>query len=270
MTPQERWLEYLRVERGRSTNTITTYARTLRTLPADPISMTRAEIEDWWRSRARDTDGNERPHSSRNNELSAVRMFFKWCVRYELRDDDPTSRIDQLREQKRESRFIGHQDLEHLLGHLAPDMRRALALGVYAGMRVSEVARLNWDDINMDLRRISVTGKGDKQRLVGLSTRLLDILLPVVPGGNVVTAGKEEYTGHYLSIKVNKAMQRNGLSRGLTFHSARHRYGYMAAASGVPITSIARSMGHESISVTQRYIAAVSSDLDLIAEAVAR
>lgn len=270
MTPQERWLEYLRTDRGRSTNTISTYARTLRTLPADPLAMTREQVEAWWASRARDADGNERPHSSRNNELSAVRMFFKYCLRYELRGDDPTSRIDQLREQKRESKFIGHQDLQHLLAHLPPDMRRALALGVYAGMRVSEVARLNWDDINMDLRRISVTGKGDKQRLVGLSARLLDILLPEIPGGNVVTASTEEYSGHYLSIKVNKAMQRNGLSRGLTFHSARHRYGYMAAASGVPITSIARSMGHESIVVTQRYIAAVSSDLDLIAEAVTR
>lgn len=269
MTPQERWLEYLRTDRGRSTNTISTYARTLRTLPADPLEMTRADIEAWWRTRATDADGNERPHSSRNNELSAVRMFFKWCLRYELRTDDPTSRIDQLREQKRESKFVGHNDLDFLLGHLSSDLRRAVALGAYAGMRVSEAAVLSWDDVNIDMRRITVTGKGNKQRMVGLSTRLLDILLPVVPGGNVVTGRTDlTHSGHYLSIKANEALHAHNIPE--TFHKLRHRYGYMAAAAGMPVTSIARAMGHESIVVTQRYIAAVSSDLDLIAEAVTR
>lgn len=268
MTPQERWLEYLRVERGRSTNTITTYARTLRTLPADPLTMTRAEIEDWWRSRARDADGNERPHSSRNNELSAVRMFFKYAVKYELRDDDPTSRIEQLRAQSRESKFVGQSDLEFLLRKLPPDLKRAVALGAYGGLRVSEAASLNWDQINTEIRRMTVRGKGDKERQVGLSVALLDILLPEVPHGNVVTGRPDGYTGHYLSIKVNEAMKKYNVGR--SFHGLRHRYGYLAASSGAPITSIARSMGHSNISTTQRYVAATASDLDVIAEAVAR
>lgn len=268
MTPQERWLEYLRVERGRSTNTITTYARTLRTLPDDPLTMTRADIELWWRARAVDADGKERPHSSRNNELSAVRSFFRWAVRYEIRDDDPTSRIDQLRTQHRESKFVGASDLNHLLTHLPPDLKRAVALGAYAGMRVSEVAFLNWDHINTEIRRMTVLGKGDKERLVGLSTALLDILLPEVPGCNVVTGKPETYTGHYLSIKANEAMKRNGVT--LSFHKLRHRFGFMSASAGIAPTSIARAMGHSNLQVTMGYIASVQSDLDLIAEAVAR
>lgn len=268
LTPQERWLEYLRVERGRSTNTITTYARTLRTLPADPLSMTREQVELWWKGRARDADGNERPHSSRNNELSAVRMFFKYAVKYELRDDDPTSRIEQLRIQSRESTFVGQSDLDHLLKKLPPDLKRAVALGAYGGLRVSEAASLGWDEVNTEIRRMTVRGKGDKERAIGLSTILLDILLPEVPHGNVVTGTTTAYTGHYLSIKVNEAMKRNGVTR--SFHGLRHRYGYMAAASGVPVTSIAKAMGHNAITTTQRYVALRSEDLDVIAEAVTR
>jgi integrase/recombinase XerD len=268
MTPQDRWLEYLRVERGRSVNTITTYARTLRTLPSDPLAMTRTDVEAWWVTRARDPDGNERPHSSRNNELSAVRSFFKWAVRYELRDDDPTSRIDQLRAQTRESKFVGQSDLEFLLKKLPPDLKRAVALGAYGGLRVSEAAGLTWDNVNTEIRRMTVRGKGDKERVVGLSTALLDLLLPEVPGGNVVTGKPEGYTGHYLDIKVNQAMRKYNVAR--SFHGLRHRFGYLAAASGVPVTSIARSMGHASIQTTQRYVAATASDLDVIAEAVSR
>jgi site-specific recombinase XerD len=37
------------------------------------------------------------PHTSRNNELSALRSFYRWAMAYDLRDDDPTRRIDQLR-----------------------------------------------------------------------------------------------------------------------------------------------------------------------------
>lgn len=268
MSPQEQWLEYLSTDRGRSSNTISTYARTLRTLPPDPLAMSRADIEAWWRTRATDADGNERPHSSRNNELSAVRMFFKWAVKYDLRADDPTSRIEQLRAQGRESKFVGQSDLDFLLKKLPPALRRAVALGAYGGLRVSEAASLNWDEVNTEIRRMTVRGKGDKERQVGLSVALLDILLPEVPGGNVVTGRPDAYTGHYLSIKVNEAMRKYNVKR--SFHGLRHRYGYLAAASGVPITSIARSMGHANVSTTQSYVAATASDLDVIAEAVAR
>jgi integrase/recombinase XerC len=268
MTPQERWLEYLRTDRGRSTNTISTYARTLRTLPADPLSMTREHVESWWASRARDQDGNERPHSSRNNELSAVRSFFRWSQRYELRADDPTSRIDQLRQQKRQSKFIGQSDLDFMLGKLEPDLRRAVALGAYGGLRVSEAAYLNWDHVNTEIRRMTVRGKGDKERTVGISFQLMNILLPEVQHGTVITGRPEAYSGPYLSIKVNEVMRKYNIQG--TFHALRHRFGYMSASAGIAPTSIARAMGHSNLATTMLYCAAVDSDLDLIAEAVAR
>jgi len=267
MTAVDTWLAWLDHDRGRSANTVATYARTLRTLPVDPLYATREDIEAWWRARALDADGNPRPHSSRNNELSSLRSFYKWCIRFDHRPDDPTVRLDQLGEQRRESRFIGADELTHLLNHLDPPMRRAVALGAYGGLRVSEVAGLAWRDIDIDSRRMIVRGKGDKERRVGVAVRLLDVLLPDT-GGNVVTGSNEAYSGHYLQMKVNEAMKRNGST--LTFHALRHRFGYMSAAGGVAPTSIARAMGHANLSTTMKYIAAVDSDLDLIAEAVTR
>lgn len=261
------WLDWLRHDRGRSPNTLSNYANILSRLPCPPLEATREDIEGWWRTRATDPDGNPRPHSSRNVELSAVRTYYKWAVRFDHRPDDPTVRIDLLRRQKRESRFVGTEDLARLLEQLPPDLRRAVALGAYGGLRVSEVAALHWRDVDQDSRRLIARGKGDKERRIAFGFTLLDILLPDT-GGNVVTGTDHEYSGHYLQMKVNAAIRAQGVDA--TFHKLRHRFGYKAAEAGIAPTSIARAMGHESLATTMGYIAAVDSDLDLIAEAVAR
>lgn len=263
---QSQWLAWLAEDRGRSPNTIATYARSARSLGMPLEAATRADIEAWWRSRARDQDGRERPHSSRNNELAALRSFYKWAVRFDHRVDDPTARLDPLKQQKRVSRFVGTTELHQLLDSLPSDLRRAVALGAYGGLRISEAATLHWHDVDQDQRRMTVRGKGDKERLVGFSATLLDILLPDT-GGNVVTGGKP-YDENYLQTKVNSAIRAAGVPA--TFHKLRHRFGYMAASAGVAPTSIARAMGHESLTTTMGYIAAVDSDLDVIAEAVSR
>ena len=67
---------------------------------------------------------------------------------------------------------------------------------------------------------------------------------------------------------MNAAIRSAGVDA--TYHKLRHRYGFKAAEAGMAPTSIARAMGHESLTTTMGYIAAVDSDLDLIAEAVSR
>lgn len=261
-TLADQWLDWLRIERGRSANTLATYARTLRSLPGDdPATLDRDAIEAWWRSRA---SGSV---ASRNNELSAVRGFYRWCVRFEHRTDDPTVRIDLLKRPTRVSRFVGKDDLAKLLNTLPPDLRRAVALGAYGGLRVAEAASLHWRDVNRETRRMVVRGKGDKERSIGYSVTLLDLILPDT-GGYVVTGTDEAVNAHALQKRVNKAIRDAGVDA--TFHKLRHRYGFKSAEAGIPATSIARAMGHASLSTTMGYIAAVDSDLDLIAEAVAR
>jgi site-specific recombinase XerD len=247
-------------DRGRSANTIRTYRSVLARIPGLETA-TREDIEAWWRTRL------HLAPASRNVELSAVREFYKWCRRWEHRDDDPCARIDPPKKPVRVSRFVGKSDLADLLAQLPDDLRRAVALGAYGGLRVSEAAALDWSDVDVESRRIIVRGKGDKERHVGLSTVLLDHLLPEA-GGNVVRGGGKAFSGHTLQQKVNKAIRGAGVDA--TFHKLRHRYGYKSAEAGIAPTSIARAMGHSSLSTTMGYIAAVDSDLDLIAEAVTR
>jgi site-specific recombinase XerD len=258
----EQWLAWLERDRGRTANTLATYRRTMRTLPQPPEMATIDQIEAWWRSRS------DLAKTSRNNELSAVVGFYKWLNRFDHREDNPTRRLDQLKVGNRVSRFVVKDDLERLLTNLSPELRRAVALGAYGGMRVSEVAAVDWRNVNLEARRIYVLSKGDKERSVGLGYALLDIIGPPMTAGNVVTRQETGYTAQWLQVKVNRALKAQGVQE--TFHKLRHRYGYEAARAGIPLPSIARAMGHESTTQTLKYIAAVDSDLDLIAEAVAR
>lgn len=260
MSLVEHWLSWLATERGRSANTVATYERTLRTLPA-AATATREDLEGWWRSRAHLSP------ATRANELSAVREFYRWCQRFDHRVDDPTVRLDPPKVPKRVHRYVGREDLARLFDELPADLGRAVALGAYGGLRVAEAAALDWSDVDRELGRLIVRGKGDKERHVGLPALLLERLLPDT-GGNVVTAGEPPYTAAALRVKVNRAIAAAGVDE--TFHALRHRYGTMAVAAGIPLTSVARAMGHASPTTTALYVGASDSDLDLIGEAVTR
>lgn len=90
---------------------------------------------------------------------------------------------------------------------------------------MSEVAALNWDDVDLENHRIRVTGNGAKTRLVGLTPLLLDELLPFT-SGNVVPAGGHTYAADVLQQKVNRAIRATGVDA--TFHQLRHRYSTVA------------------------------------------
>lgn len=255
------WLVHLR-ERGLSPNTVSTYRRTMRTVP-NPEGADADAIDAWWRSRA------HLAATSRVNELAAVRSFYLWCRRHDHRGatDDPTYRIEPPRVPKGLPRPISRADFLRLLDALEPDLRRAVCLGAWAGMRVAEVAALDWSDVDRETNRIRVTGKGQKTRLVGLHPLLLDSLLPDT-GGNVVTAGGTPYTATVLSRKVNRAMRAAGVES--TFHALRHRFGTLALATTGNLLAVGRAMGHSDPSSTAVYAATSDADLDVIADGVVR
>lgn len=257
----EQWLTYLAVERSLSPNTVATYRRSLTTLP-DPEHATREDVEAWARERA-----PRLAASSRANELAAVRAFYKWCQIWEHRTDDPTLRLVTPKQGRTLPRPISRADLARVLAAVDDDVRRAVALGAYGGLRVSEAAALDWADVDTESRRIRVTGKGGKDRLVGLPPPLLDALLPVT-GGSVVTAGGQPYTAGALQRRANRAIRAAGVSA--TFHQLRHRYGTIGLAATGNLLAVSRALGHSSPATTAIYAATSDSDLDVIADAVCR
>ena len=257
------WLDWLTRDQAKSPHTAATYARTWRTYPGDPLDATVATIEEWWTSRL------DKSIATRRNELAALRSFYRWAIRYGYTNEDPTRRITPPKAPQRLSEHVGREELLRLLDGLPDDLRRATALGAYGGLRISEAAALHWRDVDREMRRIHVRqGKGGKDRMVGLPAILLDHLLPQ-RHGYVVTGEADTVTGHTLGRRWTAAARDLGVE-ATTFHKLRHRFGTMAVAAGVPLTSVQRAMGHSSPATTAIYVAASDTDLDVIAEAVTR
>ncbi len=254
------YLEHCAAERIPA-NTIASRRRVLRSLGNAGIA-TREEVEAWWGTR------RDRSPGTRSNDLACLRSFYRWAQRWEHRADDPTIRLDAPRVDKGLPRPLGRAEVLHLLDVLPADLHRAVALGAYAGLRVSEVAALAWPDVDMTARRARILhSKGGKSRIVALSPVLLDHLLPDT-GGNVVTGTRQAMSAAQLQRRVNRAMHAQGIDG--TFHTLRHRYGTLAYQETRDLVAVGRQMGHSSPVTTAIYAAASDDMADRIAEAVAR
>ncbi len=254
------WIEHQRAERA-PINSILRRQATLRTL-SNAGTATREDVEAWWAAR------RHLSPATRSNDLANLRAFYRWARRWEHRDDDPTLRIDAPKVPRGLPRPMSRADLTRLLPTLPDDLRRAVCLGAYGGLRVSEVAALHWHDVDLEARRARITkSKGGKSRVVALGAVLVDHLLPDT-GGNVVTGTSMMYSAATLQRRVNRAMHRAGVDG--TFHALRHRYGTLAYQATRDLVAVGRQMGHSSPVTTAIYAAASDDVADEIAEAVAR
>lgn len=265
MDPVANFLAWAEHDRLRSPNTIARYRVTLAQIP-DPLRATVEDIEAWWASRY------DKAAATRQNELACLRSFYRWATKFDHRPDDPTRRLDAPKVDNAYPRPIGRSDLTRALDACdereAPDLRRAIALGAYGGLRVSEAAALDWSDVDLDKRLIYVRGKGRKERLAGISTRLLDEILPARASGNVITGGAAAYGADTLQRRVNRHLA--ALDIEATFHKLRARYVTQGIADTGDIYAVARAVGWASIETAKHYAALSDDALHKIADAASR
>lgn len=259
---ENKFLRWAELDRKRSQNTLKRYRAVLESVRkfGNPTTATQQQIEAWWESRYGASE------STRNNELACLRSFYRYCTMFDVRADDPTRRLSLPKVPVRMPRMIGKSDFERLLGEHTknePDLRRAYALGGYAGLRVSEAAALDWKDIDLETRRLYVIGKGNKERAVPISSTLLDYLLPECEG-NVVNAGGSASSGAVLQRRINRHMARHGINH--TFHDFRKRGASVALSKGASIMAVKKMFGWASTQTVEHYAVVGDDELDRIAE----
>jgi len=147
-------------------------------------------------------------------------------------------------------------------------------LAVYAGMRAGEIAGLEWSDVDLERRLLTVQRsfdgptKSDRVRYVPI----LDPLLPVLrawrlrhPGRLVFTnqAGTmlqpsarvfQEVLHRVLARARFPRIQRSGKERPyLRFHDLRHTFASLWVMKGGDLFKLQRILGHQSVQMTMRY-----------------
>jgi integrase/recombinase XerC len=143
--------------------------------------------------------------------------------------------------------------------------KAALELLYATGMRVSELAGINLDDLTFSERLVRVRGKGKKERLIPFGKKAEDSLAFYIRSRPQINKGKIEaealflnYRGERLSSRsveriVDKYICFTAVQRKISPHSLRHSFASHLLSRGADLRVIQELLGHESLATTQKY-----------------
>jgi len=218
--------------------------------------------------------------------IKQVRAALKFLYCVTLSHPVAVSWIPPMRNQHKLPAVLSGTEVSKLLSTIRRDKYRVVLTAMYAGgLRISEACRLKPSHIDSKRGVITVRGKGNKERQVMLSPRLLSVLRDywrserppadgwLFPGGTAAGHASSETTRRVF----HKARIEAGISKRVTPHSLRHSFATHLIESGVDLTVVQAVLGHKSILTTQLYthvsieqISATRSPYDLLDTPAAR
>lgn len=212
--------------------------------------------------------------STRNRYLSSIRTFFNALIEHKYADNNPAL---HLKKSKVERNSLPSYLDEHVLSAFLESIEgkyqiRNVAMFLlmsYAGLRVSELHRLNIADFNRSSHMLQVYGKGRKWRSVPLPESLVQILIMALneridPRKTVEQAFFVSQFGRRISTRMiqkiaeaNFAQLKTEFSelqgKSLSSHKLRHTFATMQVIAGTDIRTLQELLGHASIQTTQIY-----------------
>jgi len=276
--PVRAFLDFCRVEKGLAANSLHSYRFDLNKLSSKlgaPHKATAQDLSGYVESLYR--AGLSARSIARH--ITTLRNFYGFLAREGEIDRDPTEFLALPRQWTRLPKYLNREEIEKLLA--APPVekptglrdRAMLELLYAAGLRVTELCRLELSAVERDLGVLRVTGKGNKQRLVPFGVPAREAIERYLAGGRPrLLKGR---ASRYLFVTARgSAMTRQafwklirGYGRGvgifhhLTPHVLRHSFATHLVEGGADLRSVQVMLGHADISTTQIYTHVLRSRL---------
>jgi site-specific recombinase XerD len=228
---------------------------------------------DWRRATFRDVEQwlgeRDRGPGGTRNLVANLRAWYRWAIREEMTEHDPTMLVDMPRIAQRLPRPAREEHVGHVLAAETPQTVAMIGLMAGAGLRCVEVSRLDWDDVDLRAGRIVVMGKGMKERQLELAPGVVRLLaaLDGIAGPVFVGVRGGRLTPARVSQIVCTAFRCQGYST--TAHQLRHRFATTALLDPVAdIMDVRDLLGHSSVATTQIYTRSVPGRAGLVSRAL--
>lgn len=226
-------------------------------------------------SRLEDKKGSPLSRATQSYHVIALRAFFKYLSKKGIKSVSP-EKIDLPKAESRRIKFLSREQVERLLDQplISEDagMRDKAILEVLfsTGLRVSEIAKLNREDIDLKQKEFGVVGKGRRVRVVFLTDRAVKWLgdylarrddhyspLWIRYSGkkaDIVTSGDSmRLSVRSIQRIVEKYRRRAQLPIKVSPHVVRHSFATTLLQNGADLRSVQEMLGHKNVSTTQIY-----------------
>jgi site-specific recombinase XerD len=289
-TMKRQFLEYTEIERGRAVKTVENYEHYLKVFfdqmkIQDVSDITEDKIREFrlWLNRQPGTGNATMKRRTQNYYLIALRAFLKYLRKRGVEGLNP-ERIELAKLPERQIDIVTASELDRLLK--APEEaakkeedaekrirylrdKAILELLFSTGLRVAELCALN-SDIDLTRDDLSVRGKGEKVRVVFLSSAAKDAV------NTYIKARKDMEEALFIDGRIDsprrmapRDVQRRvkkyaalaGITSKVTPHTMRHAFATDLLSNGADLRSVQALLGHASINTTQIYTHVTDSHL---------
>lgn len=187
---------------------------------------------------------------------------------------DAVPKVRPLKVPKKRRRALSEKEITRLMEVTLPRFQFLWQFLIETGLRTSEWLALDWEDINLDARRLYLTPsermkiKTDAARVVWLTPDTVEEFRRRLEEG--FDRPLEDYTRQTTKTEWNRCKKEMGLEHDDQFvpYSLRHTCATRLVARGVPTSTVQKHMGHADIATTTIYLDQSEEDLKVCAEAV--
>ena len=270
---------YLLLERSYSENTLDAYMRDIDKLLLFALrkyteegegALLRVSREDLQEFLAELYDLGIHPRSQ-SRILSGVRTFYRFLLLSGVLDNDPTELIESPRLGEHIPEVLSVEEVDMLIAAIdlsEPEGQRNKAIIEVlfsCGLRVSELVSLHLSDLHLEEGYLRIVGKGDKERLVPISSRAIQELKYWYIDRNVlkIKPGEEDFVflnrrGAHLTrtmilIMIKRLALKAGIKKTVSPHTLRHSFATALLEGGADLRSIQVMLAHEKIATTEIY-----------------
>jgi integrase/recombinase XerC len=208
--------------------------------------------------------------SSIGRKVASLRAFFRFLHREKIIEVNPAKVVATPKTEKKHPRFLTVDEAFRLME--APDektlsgLRDKAILEVFysSGVRISELASLNEEDVDLGVGLMKVMGKGRKERIVTLGSYAIQAVQSYIQVREFQSSEQKKtpiflnrfgkrLSGRGIRRVVEKYVNQAVLSNRISPHGLRHSFATHLLEGGADLRSIQELLGHVSLATTQKY-----------------